>query len=753
MRYLYAVICLSFAVLAFSYTPKLFRNGTYKVKTWLMFTLLSLASGVWSLGYGLMFYTSNFHNYPLYRVLGMSGIILYMIFGQLTLALVSEKTKVMIPIISVETLLGIIVLNILSDRATYSMRMTSTGIVTMFVSDWVSYCYTGYVLVIAVVFVVLTVKLAGSGYPNRLRNIGTTFVKMEILIGIGMIVDTILPAFGINPNIPASTLFQFIGLQFFNRAVLEYNRNVLDMNNMAKYIFSSLKTPVCVFDSNHTLKTLNHETATFFNIKDNIIGTDLASLFWTRYFGIVDVNSKFDGYESVTFEEVDLVGKRHCKISIDPIFDDYYDHLGYIMSIVDMTPEISLINELAVEKKIALEAQENAEKANHAKSMFLGNMSHEMRTPLNAIMGFSMMAMKTEKNLSPTVYDYFKDIHTSSEILLDTVNSVLDVSRIESGNMELINVSYCPSAIFEEIQTIIGILAKQKGIDFRMDISDDFPDRLFGDRQKVSEIVSNLINNAVKYTNEGFVSLSASVISTNDNKVTLKFIVSDSGIGIMSEDLNSIFEIFKRVDIERNAQTEGSGLGLSIVKGYVDLMGGSIKVESNYGQGSTFTVVIEQEVETTVASIDSLPGAEKVSHNLYLKNLNILAVDDKKVNLKLVEDICSMYEVKCDCATSGLEAIEMAKMKNYEIILMDQMMPVMDGIETMNNIRALGSGYEKDGPNKIIALTANTMIGVREEMLAQGFDGYLSKPVNLQELEELLERYLDESQLVYEFKF
>lgn len=753
MRYVYAALMLSFAVIAFYHASQIFHNKTYKNVMWCLFTLLSFASGVWSLGYGVMFLTENEDVYSIFRIVGMLGIIFIMIAGQAIIGIMSGETKKIFTVIFVETIAGAAVIYIIGHPGSYIMTHTPMGIVTEFSSGVISLVYTTYALVIAVIFVVITIFLASDRYSNRIRGVAKALLKYEILIAIGMIVDTILPAIGINFNIPASTLLQFGGLEICKRAVLAFNRNTIDMANMATYITRSIKTPILVFDEHHVLRLANAEAKKFFELTDEELKTERGLEFWKYIFGIDSSELLFNKRESVTLDEVDLVFGRNCRLSIDAIYDSYDDYLGYIMSVTDKTMEVNYLNELNVAKDEAVvtmsaaeaarqEAErlrDEAESANKAKTQFLANMSHEMRTPMNAIIGFSEIALRKDQEISDEVRDNFNDINISAKGLLSIINSILDISKIESGKMEVETVSYRPSEIINEVSTVVGMLANNKDIKLEVNVTENIPERLNGDKDKIREILYNLVNNAVKYTDEGKVSLDVNITKIKEDEVNVIFRVEDTGVGIKEEDIDSIFDSFKRVDLEFNKKTEGTGLGLSIVKGYVDLMGGTITVESTYGKGSVFTVELPQKVEKTTDS--SANKSHNVNKKKSFKNIRVLAVDDIEINLKVVRTLCKMYEVKCETVTSGIDAIELVKNNAYDIIFMDQMMPVMDGIEAMKKIRELGMGYEQGGPHKIYALTANNMAGVKEEMLELGFDGFLGKPINLGELEELLEHY------------
>lgn len=742
MRIVYAIIMLIFSVIAFYYSTRIFYNQGYKKEATRLFSLMSIASGIWSLGYGMMFFTTDMDMFPFFRIVGMAGITLFMIFGQLLLGVFSDVQKIINKVVVAETVIAIGVMIMVAYPDNYTLKMTEAGIISEFTVPAMSIGYTLFTVIIAGVFVGLTINLSSKKYIARKRAIGKAAVRLEILIGAGMVVDTILPAVGINLNIPASSILQFIGLVLMYRATFSYNQSVINMQNMTSYIYESLNVPVMVFDADNRLNIANIEAKKFFELPDNFAITDVATQFWKSCLGVENNALDFKNESDKSVDIVDSIGGRSCRLTINPIYDRYGDYIGYIMLVTDRTNEIKHMDELAT-------AKNEAEIANKAKSLFLANMSHEMRTPMNAISGFAEMALRDSENIKGQAREFFSDINTSTQILINTVNKILSISQIESGKLELKEASYCPAIIFKEIDVVMKQMASDKKLDFQIEVDETFPERLYGDKDKLEEILTNLINNAIKYTDYGSVKLIASVAKRVGDTAHLYFKVEDTGQGIEPEAYTSIFEAFERGDISLNTNQQGLGIGLSIAKGYVDAMKGHISVESNYGKGSVFTVELEQKIEAAPQE-ETTSSTREGNSRISLKDITILCVDDNRMNLKLCYNIFKKYGINAQLAISGPVAIEMAVKKNYDLIFMDQMMPEMDGIEAMQKIRALGNGYEAGGKNKIIALTANTMPGVREEMLEIGFDEFLGKPIDFKLLEGVLEKFLDSSKLTYD---
>ena len=393
--------------------------------------------------------------------------------------------------------------------------------------------------------------------------------------------------------------------------------------------------------------------------------------------------------------------------------------------------------------------KEAADSANKAKSDFLAQMSHEIRTPINAVIGMDEMIIR--ETTDPDIKDYAQDIRRASKTLLSLINGVLDFSKIESGKMEIVPVKYRTDELIDDLVNIISDRAERKDLALDLDIDSKLPRVLFGDDVRIRQVITNLLTNAVKYTDKGSVKLTMRVEDTSDNKCTVFVGVSDTGIGIREEDMEKLFESFRRIDERRNRNVEGTGLGMAIVQGILSLMDSSIIVKSEYGRGSEFSFTIDQGIvdptpigEYHGGHISSDDDEEKKA--LHITNANILVVDDNRMNLKVAKGLMKKLYVVPDLAGSGKEAIEMTGSKHYDIILMDHMMPTLDGIETLKILR---NRTLIDDSTAVIALTANAIAGARDMYIEEGFNDYLSKPIVPDELEEMLARYLPEGSYSY----
>jgi len=416
-------------------------------------------------------------------------------------------------------------------------------------------------------------------------------------------------------------------------------------------------------------------------------------------------------------------------------------------------------------------AKDEAEKANEAKSDFLANMSHEIRTPINAVMGMNAMILRESDDAN--VREYAGKAHNASKTLLALINDILDLSKIEAGKMEIVKDVYYLSSVLNNVVNMMRVKAEEKKLEFKVEIDEEIPDELMGDETRISQVIINILNNAVKYTREGSVCLKIEKLAgmpgcgdgdipedldgecVEQDEIVLKISVSDTGIGIREEDMGKLFGNFERLDQKANKNVEGTGLGLSITGKMVEMMNGRIEVESVYGEGSTFTIYIPQAVEGDVKI-----GNFEEKFAQYVKSLNayketfrapgahILVVDDNEMNLFVVEKLLKTTEVTVSCCDSGERCLELIRQRHFDVILLDHMMPELDGVETLKRMKQMKNHLCKDTP--VIALTANAIVGVREMYLADGFDDYLSKPIDANELEAMLRKHLPKDKVVVE---
>ena len=427
-----------------------------------------------------------------------------------------------------------------------------------------------------------------------------------------------------------------------------------------------------------------------------------------------------------------------------------------IILIVYFEQKITENNRLREEKRVA-------EQSNAAKSDFLATMSHEIRTPINAVLGMNKMIMRdslragdvlpkdreTIRRIFSDITGYSGNIDSAGNNLLCIINDILDFSKIEAGKFDLSEREYMFSSVLNDVSITVLFKAREKGLGFSVETDSDIPDCLFGDDVRIRQIITNILNNAVKYTDKGGVTLSVhgSGGYKDGETAEIAIAVKDTGIGIKQEDIDKIFDKFERTDLDRNNTVEGTGLGLAITHRLTAMMKGSISVESEYGRGSVFTIRLPQRVVSAQPignfsakfekSFDEFDPAENIFR---APEARILIADDTRMNLLVAAGLLKDTEIKTDTAESGAKALELSLSVHYDLILMDQRMPVMDGIETLHRLREQENGLNRETP--VICLTADALTGAKEHYLSEGFDDYLSKPIDSREMKKTIMKYL-----------
>jgi signal transduction histidine kinase/CheY-like chemotaxis protein len=446
---------------------------------------------------------------------------------------------------------------------------------------------------------------------------------------------------------------------------------------------------------------------------------------------------------SVAFRE-DVAHSGNDETTNEPVYEAAEAHYSTIVPFADRLSRFfkEMSNDL-------LTAAREAEAANRTKSVYYSCISHEIRTPLNAILGMNEMILR--ECVEDNIRDYAGNIANSGKMLMQIINDILDSEKIEAGKMKIIPVEYNINKVVKELSDMIFVSAESKGLKLRLEIADDLPSVLIGDETRIRQCTLNLLNNAVKYTDNGDVIFRVTAEPVDNKHTRLNISVSDTGIGIKPEDIEKLSMPFERVDQSRNYNIEGTGLGLSIVKRLLGLMGTSLKISSTYGQGSEFSFAIIQENGTEDSSSGShnaeqnglyFGSGEGDSGNEDFRNIkaSVLVVDDNAVNIKIVKLFLKNTQLDIDTASSGSAAIEMAGKKKYDIIFLDYRMPEIDGLEAYRQIKAEKEGINTD--SVFIMLTASDETSAREMFMKEGFDDYLPKPLQIRELEEILRKHL-----------
>lgn len=496
---------------------------------------------------------------------------------------------------------------------------------------------------------------------------------------------------------------------FMSIAVVKYG--LFDpVKNAKNYIIDNLKEAVIVTDADHRFLFLN-------SMADKII----TSINKEQGYSTDDKIYAFIQGSQDFFDWKD----RHYQVE-ETVLKDNELIQGYMMTIVDVT---KIIEQNHLMKRLVLQTED----ANRAKTNFVSNMSHEICTPMNSIVGITEILLRSRH--SPKEQEYLLNIQSSGRVLLTIINDVLDCSKMEAGKMQLFDEPYDTCSLFHDLRISMENRIGHSGLELIYDIDQDIPCKLKGDMGRIRQVIINLVNNAIKYTEKGSVRFSVHVRQKNTDKVMLYYEVADTGIGIRKEDQKILFDAFQRVEMDRNRYVEGTGLGLTISQNLVNMMGGVIEVESEYGKGSRFFFTIEQTIiDPTPVSAVNYNGqkdnvTEKEAECLFIApEAHILLVDDNELNLVVAKELLKPLRMQIDTAENGLQAVKMVRGSQYDLVLMDHMMPVMDGIEAAKAIRALPEDKYQKLP--IIALTANAMVDARKEFLNAGMNGFVAKPID-----------------------
>ncbi|MCM1103823.1 MAG: response regulator [Clostridium sp.] len=538
----------------------------------------------------------------------------------------------------------------------------------------------------------------------------------------------------------------------------EHMINQNDRGDLYREIVTNMLEGVMVISMNGKITMLNQAAEQMLGLTQEDIGNSFANVFLTR-----------EGTDSFTEVILDTVYEKE-KVSNMPV--DYtlagenrnlslttsYIHNEGEKSVVVVIDDVTELNELR-DAQTALDrirklnkeyekAKDEAVRANEAKSRFLSNMSHEIRTPINAVLGMNEMILRecTDEQL----LSYAANIQSSGKTLLFLINDILDMSKIESGKMEIVRVEYDFAGLLMDLWNVIFLRAQEKGLTLSFSLDETMPKTLYGDDVRIKQIVTNLLTNAVKYTPQGGIEVRAAYEKTGEEQINLVMSVKDTGMGIKKEDMGKLFEDFQRLDEEKNRNIEGTGLGMNITMSLLKLMDGDMKVESEYGKGSTFTVTIPQKIVCgdPTGSFETLKNRQEQSRlkkqqTFEAPEASVLVVDDNEMNRKVFQSLLKRTKMKITAADSGKQCLELVKKEPFHIIFMDHMMPEMDGIETLHAMRKLSGIPNEDTP--VIVLTANALSGAREAYLQEGFADFLTKPIDGDLLEQTVAEYLPEN--------
>lgn len=688
------------------------------------FLLFCLSSALWSLGFGFLIIQTTTDKAWLCRSIGMIGVFPYIYFGLSLLSYLAESSGKEKKLLKYSGVAGFIFYPFIIDPKLQSFELTNYGMAYSFNSNFWITLYNIYFIYILILIVITICKFKKRTDLKRKRVTYRTILLYAIMLAVGATLDTVFPALGL-VSFPGSTITQFFGVCLIYSALSYEIKNSTSIENIAQYIFHLSNFPIIVFNSKNKLSLISDSACEFLGITKNDTNVMIQDIF--------DSDNEILNENNTGKEYKCSLNNSICELSIQKVMDNYGDTVGYVVIIYDLTEKNKMISELE-------KAKIEAENASKAKENFLANISHEIRTPLNVVLGMNeMLYNETDIKL---IKEYSNNIDEAGKNLLNTINDVLDFSKIQSGKLDIVKSDY---NLKETVTNITELLRKKfeaKGLLLNIDINNDIPQTLIGDKMRIEQILLNLMDNSLKYTAAGKIKVEVNAQKIDKDNVNVIISVKDTGCGISKNDIDNLFTSFKRLEEDKNRVFEGTGLGLAITKKLIDAMGGKIEVESEVGVGSKFTIIIPHEISTSKENIKEESKTEVINTNeeLDIPNINILAVDDNKTNLLVFKGLLKKTNAKIDTTLKGSEAIELFKSNSYDIVFLDHMMPEMDGIEVLKKIRELEKDKEKKTP--VIVLTANAMEGSKEEYLSYGFNDYLSKPVNGASLKNTLKKYL-----------
>lgn len=705
------------------------KEASSHIRFYILFYGISAA--VWCIFFGIIGFCDNFAICNILRKLGDVGVIGFLITEAFLVTDVSGVSQNV-----ARAFRGLSVVTGIIDYLAFSQDNVDTFVRE---NNWTTWLpdpagtfnrsvHSGYVVFTFLVLFSFAIIWVRNNKAKRLRRFLYLVIAANFNILLFSIPDTLRPAFG-GTAVPTSGIGAALCAIVMWYGATELGSFDIRTGNIRERLFDFIEAGVIVFDVDRKVSMMNHYACKFAESLQaqggglenffDISGEDKEEMFQSS------ANGVYKGR---------LLGRDRGKafsVRLSAVKDNYGEIFCYLFVFVDVTEEV--------------EAVKRYEIASHAKSRFLAQMSHEIRTPINAVLGMNEMILRESGN--EDILEYAGNIDSAGNTLLSLINSILDFSKIEDGKMEIVPVEYDTASFINDLYQSIIHRADEKGLSFVMDIDGTLPCALIGDNVRFSQVIMNLLTNAVKYTEKGSVTLSLKVSGRKDKKITIGVAVKDTGIGIREEDRERLFESFERLDEVRNHNIEGTGLGISIVTSLLSLMGSRLSVDSTYGAGSTFSFAIEQEVlnATPIGDFEKRIKESKVHKNkediIYAPGSRILLVDDNDMNLKVARNLLKLCGVKPEEVLSGEEAIEKMKENSYDIVFLDHMMPGMDGIETLHKLKADGLVPEE---TVMIVLTANAVVGARENYLKEGFADYLSKPIEIKHLVEKLKKYLPE---------
>ena len=693
--------------------------------------VMGFFGALWSGGYGIMGFTETGEAAAVFRAVGLVGVAGFMMTEALMIAYMVELPKwlfrayaMIFGIFAVVDLYFFIPDQHTFVRLNGRMCYYSTNSFGRMVHN----IFLAFVVVTMIAMAILWVH---KEKPKRQSYYVRAAILANIAILFSIIPDTILPMLG-KPSFPSSAYGMFLTYMITWFWATRFNAFSITVGNLSQYIYESANTAILIFDEYFRLVLANPYGQELLGIK-KIENQKLMQLFQVTDAESGRIKDGILRDNKGVAELVSVHGAISCSLNFSLARDFHDDPYCIVCFVYDLTKEKNMLEEVV--------------RANEAKSQFLANMSHEIRTPINGILGMDSVLLKEchDENLR----EYAKNIQSAGQSLLSIINDILDISKIESGKMEILTIRYQLFSVLNDCYNLTKIKLQNKPVSFIMQINEKLPSWLYGDEVRIRQIINNFLSNAVKYTKEGNITFELDFEEKTDEQILLVITVRDTGIGIKEEDLGKLFESFTRIEEKRNRNIEGTGLGLNLTKNLVNLMGGEVFAESTYGKGSCFTAKIPQKIADAKPMGDfgkryqqylSTSDDDKLS--FLAPDAKILVVDDVTMNLKVVEGLLKATKIQIDTAVSGSECLECVKTTPYQMIFLDHMMPEMDGLETLEHMKNLADNPNAQTP--VIMLTANAIVGAKEEYIEAGFTDYLTKPIRETELLEMILKYLPE---------
>lgn len=701
-----------------------------------LFFLISLSSSIWSFCWSMLLaQTETFPAY-VWRSIGMISVFGYMVLATTILLRLANMRGAFATWAFCFSFVGFILFPFNIKRSYITFRQVWFGMSYQFAPNFWFTAYNVYTAIVFINIAVIIIYMFNKRTRTYQKVLARKLLISECGLFLGVLLDTFCPMFGLGA-FPGSSLGQALCVMMLFPVILFTNRSHISFSNLAQYIYYATEAPILVIDSSGCPRIANDSAYSFFNKTSGQLSE-------MHILDIFDIKNRLlpQDRDTSRLECSCILNQSFCSLHFSRISDMYGDLLGFIIVITDLTDKQNMIRQLEAERN-------RANQANEAKSSFLAKMSHEIRTPINAILGMDEMILR--ESSSDSLTKYALDIKSAGKSLLSIINDILDFSKIESGRMELIEDTYSVGGMIHDLVNVLSVKAEDKGLSLDIRLAPDTPSRLYGDEVRIRQIITNILNNAIKYTNKGTVTLDVHWESKDEEHTTLVICVRDTGIGIRKEDMSRLFHAFQRVDPHKTHTIEGTGLGLSIVQKFVELMHGTIEVSSEYGKGSCFTIRLPQKIMDaspvgSLSDFDALPADNL--HNVKQRTAptaRVLIVDDNRVNIAVLKGLLKRTKVQVDAVQSGADCLEKVRTNMYQIIYLDHMMPEMDGIETLKHLREMEDNASKNAVT--IALTANAIVGAKEEYLSLGFDDYLSKPIESEQLETMLFSYLPEEMI------